>query len=713
MRIKNIQLCNFGSYVGQNNFDFQCDSPEQRVVVIGGKNGAGKTTLFTAIQVCLYGNFAFGYKTTGKHYLREIYNLINNQIRIDDQETAFVEVEFQQVDNTDLYNYVIRRSWSWPHSELKETLSVWQNGERLEDEELLNFQKYLIHLIPPDMLKLYFFDGEKIANYFLGEKEVNIRDALMVLSGNDTFDILYDQIKRILKNSENVQTDIAKDYLVARNESVALQNQLSDMQREIDCYQAEIDEIESEISRCQKEYVDRGGVTIDEWKNLNNQLKDEEEKRERLNWQRRTYATEVVPFLMLPDLMKEVLPQLQLEKDHQGYSVLKNSIEDNAFSDLLKNALCEIGSTNVEQDFSTLSQKIKEYFFSKKWEMFEPLFGLSSDEEAQIQTQVNHILAFDIKQIPRNQKRIQESLKKTKEIRTRLQATTIENYESYMNLRSSLEERAKIVRLKKEHAETLFELRSADREKKEKELHTLRREFEDQLKARSISDISGKTLLLLEELQEMLYSNLIKQVETDLNLKFKQLIRKKDFFSQMVIDRNFVVHMLRQETVSRTDLLSLFRGGNQNIAVNVLGKVAVEELFSQYQVGTISELFDALAEEKAENLTLSVELDKERLSSGEKQIFVMALYWAMMNQSKSELPFIIDTPFARIDTEHRANITEHFFKQLTGQLIILSTDEELSSNHLEAMQDQISHIYMLEYGPDQKTHIHKNQYFEV
>ncbi|MBM6923756.1 AAA family ATPase [Hydrogenoanaerobacterium saccharovorans] len=713
MRIKNIQLCNFGSYVGQNNFDFQCDSPEQRVVVIGGKNGAGKTTLFTAIQVCLYGNFAFGYKTTGKHYLREIYNLINNQIRIDDQETAFVEVEFQQVDNTDLYNYVIRRSWSWPHSELKETLSVWQNGERLEDEELLNFQKYLIHLIPPDMLKLYFFDGEKIANYFLGEKEVNIRDALMVLSGNDTFDILYDQIKRILKNSENVQTDIAKDYLVARNESVALQNQLSDMQREIDCYQAEIDEIESEISRCQKEYVDRGGVTIDEWKNLNNQLKDEEEKRERLNWQRRTYATEVVPFLMLPDLMKEVLPQLQLEKDHQGYSVLKNSIEDNAFSDLLKNALCEIGSTNVEQDFSTLSQKIKEYFLSKKWEMFEPLFGLSSDEEAQIQTQVNHILAFDIKQIPRNQKRIQESLKKTKEIRTRLQATTIENYESYMNLRSSLEERAKIVRLKKEHAETLFELRSADREKKEKELHTLRREFEDQLKARSISDISGKTLLLLEELQEMLYSNLIKQVETDLNLKFKQLIRKKDFFSQMVIDRNFVVHMLRQETVSRTDLLSLFRGGNQNIAVNVLGKVAVEELFSQYQVGTISELFHALAEEKAENLTLSVELDKERLSSGEKQIFVMALYWAMMNQSKSELPFIIDTPFARIDTEHRANITEHFFKQLTGQLIILSTDEELSSNHLEAMQDQISHIYMLEYGPDQKTHIHKNQYFEV
>ena len=106
-------------------------------------------------------------------------------------------------------------------------------------------------------------------------------------------------------------------------------------------------------------------------------------------------------------------------------------------------------------------------------------------------------------------------------------------------------------------------------------------------------------------------------------------------------------------------------------------------------------------------------LNKDRLSSGEKQIFVMSLYWAMMNQSKNELPFIIDTPFARIDAQHRANITEHFFKKLTGQLIILSTDEELSNNHLEAMAGQISHVYMLEYGQDKRTHIQKNQYFEV
>ena len=115
----------------------------------------------------------------------------------------------------------------------------------------------------------------------------------------------------------------------------------------------------------------------------------------------------------------------------------------------------------------------------------------------------------------------------------------------------------------------------------------------------------------------------------------------------------------------------------------------------------------------AKTILLPVEVDKNRLSSGEKQIFVMALYWSMMNQSKNDLPFIIDTPFARTDTEHRANITNEFFKKLDGQLMILSTDEEVSSTHMDAMKDQISHMYMLEYSLDKCTHIHSNQYFEV
>jgi len=91
----------------------------------------------------------------------------------------------------------------------------------------------------------------------------------------------------------------------------------------------------------------------------------------------------------------------------------------------------------------------------------------------------------------------------------------------------------------------------------------------------------------------------------------------------------------------------------------------------------------------------------------------MSLYWALMQQCKCELPFIIDTPFARIDSEHRAKIVEQFFKKLPGQLFVLSTNEELNSTHMAALSEQTSNVFLLEYGDDKRTQIIENRYFEV
>lgn len=165
MKINKIELYNFGSYEGQNIFDLTSDSPEKRIVIIGGKNGTGKTTLFTAIQVCLYGHASFGYKTAGKIYLKEIYNLINNRARLDESKSAHIKITFSE-DRIDTDQYQINRSWRWDANYVSETLVVEKNGAVLDEERTIDFQNYLLHLIPPDLLKLYFFDGEKIAGFF-------------------------------------------------------------------------------------------------------------------------------------------------------------------------------------------------------------------------------------------------------------------------------------------------------------------------------------------------------------------------------------------------------------------------------------------------------------------------------------------------------------------------------------------------------------------
>ncbi len=160
MKISRIELYNFGSYKDYCSFDFSADNPNKRIVVIGGKNGAGKTTLFTAIQVCLYGCYAFGYKSAGHFYRKEIYKLINSDARIKQEESTHVTVEFQHVNGRDNIDYVITREWSWRTGDIEESLVVLQNGVKLDEEGTSSFQNYLIHLIPPEMLKLYFFDGE-------------------------------------------------------------------------------------------------------------------------------------------------------------------------------------------------------------------------------------------------------------------------------------------------------------------------------------------------------------------------------------------------------------------------------------------------------------------------------------------------------------------------------------------------------------------------
>ena len=51
---------------------------------------------------------------------------------------------------------------------------------------------------------------------------------------------------------------------------------------------------------------------------------------------------------------------------------------------------------------------------------------------------------------------------------------------------------------------------------------------------------------------------------------------------------------------------------------------------------------------------------KSPFSQGEKQVYIMSIYFALMQISRVEVPFVIDTPFARIDKEHRKNIINNF-----------------------------------------------------
>ena len=155
-------------------------------------------------------------------------------------------------------------------------------------------------------------------------------------------------------------------------------------------------------------------------------------------------------------------------------------------------------------------------------------------------------------------------------------------------------------------------------------------------------------------------------------------------------------------------------GKNISIAENrdqvepfvVFGARACEQICKLTEGATLEDvLFD-------ETIALPVELDQATLSNGEKQVFIMALYQSLIGLSKHEVPFVIDTPFARIDTEHRENFSEHFFSKLKGQIFVLSTNEEINEKHMAILQNKINRTFILENADNKKTLVTMNRYFE-
>ena len=714
MILKKIELNNFGSYKDYNVFDLDTSNPEKKIVIIGGKNGAGKTTLFVAVELALYGHYCFGYKNPGKRYIKKVMTYINDRAKMNEDEKAYITIEFSDSTNGDLDQYRITRLWTWKKGEPKEEIQVIKNGKELVNQDLIDFQTFLLRLIPPTLLKLCFFDGERIAEYLLDDQKNNVRDALMILSGNDTFDIMYSSVKKVLASSESEDNDAIREYLEIKSKLQELKNKKKQLSSEITDLQAQQDEKNAEIEQLKKEYTNQGGISLEEWKQLNTQLKEEEEHRERINWERKAMAAEILPFIIVGPLLDKVHPQIVKEHQFKSWKAISESIHTEEFKNLVCSSIGKSGVPNANQLGSTLYEDIINFLIpANEWENFVPLFGLSDDEEMSVQAALNRVGQYDLKRIAGYRKRLDQSIKKSQEIREKLQQSSVENYQAHTEAISKITKEIYDLSLQSQNRQSELGICEENINTAEKEREAAYKELEIDIKRRSVSAISSKVLLLLEDLQNTIFNRLIRDVREDTLMEFNRLIRKRKFIDDIQIDEDFRVHLLRRQTVEKNDLVRICRRSGADGVRRRLRRYAFVQLNDQIGNPEEEDFRDALESYPSDKFELLMEINKDTLSKGETQVFVMSLYWAMMQQCKCELPFIIDTPFARIDADHRTNIVEQFFKRLPGQLFVLSTDEEISSKHMLALRDQVSNMFLLEYSDDKCTQIKKNQYFEV
>jgi len=100
-------------------------------------------------------------------------------------------------------------------------------------------------------------------------------------------------------------------------------------------------------------------------------------------------------------------------------------------------------------------------------------------------------------------------------------------------------------------------------------------------------------------------------------------------------------------------------------------------------------------------------------SAGESEIFALSMIYGLAEISRRNLPFIIDTPFGRLDSPHRDNIVSRYFPKISHQVIIFSSDTELNEKWYGAIEPYVAKSFLLEFDRQTKTtNIFENRYFK-
>ena len=696
MKIKRIQIKNIGPYINENTFQFDVSDLTKRLALIGGKNGAGKTTLFNAIKICLYGCIAYGFESNNAKYYAEIEKIINTNEKLKKIGDAEVIIDLLFDDGKDDYTYTFARSWKVVGSKISESFTVYKNGIPLSSAERSDFESYLLQMLPPNLFRFYFFDGEKISDFvFNSNKNSDFKEAFLKLCGLDTMEIIRENFRRISRTKASGSEEASTEYDLCFDADNLIAHRVDCAEEEYKDVSNEMLLIEQKLATLEKTYAKGGGISKKEWRSMQDQITKEEARREANRKWLKDIANNVLPFIILSTQLEELRTQIAIEHKAQIDANVKSTIDTPEIHAIIADVLSRSGVFSSD----SLSQDIIDAIatYAGRTSQVQQILNLSDFDRFELTTKINSLLAFDIGRIKSTTDDIEASLSCVKRIRKKMERSSIENYDAYLLEKSNLNEQKSNLAKKLLEIEKELQLLREQKAVSAAKLSKARSNYEALLKKQSINDISARALLAFNELQHTLYDKSIRMVEEGFRECFSSLINKSDLIDGIHIDRHLNVLPYKYKVFKAEEIR------------RIIGKNGVEYLIAQIGLYAYEVLQEKLIAGQAE-FELPVEV-KQQLSAGEKQIFIMALYHGLSRLNKINVPYIVDTPFARIDKEHRSKILTQFFTKLNGQILILSTDEEIVGDYQDMVSDITSDTYVLKHTSDGSTKILADTYF--
>jgi DNA sulfur modification protein DndD len=667
MLLTKVILQDYGVYKGKNEFDFTC-TPDKPIILIGGSNGAGKTTLFESIMLCFYGISTLGKRITKKSYdeflAKKIHRYLGSTTSAD---FASIIVEFKYYHEGKETNYQVERTWRKEDGKVIEELHIKKKLDSEEKFTPLNtieeshWQSFVEDLIPKGIAKLFFFDGEKIVEIAEDESEgLEIKSSFSSLLGLDVVEQLRTDLQvnlmRNLTNDDKFLKSEFEKYTNEKNEALEQINHYNDKiarkQDELDYLRTEIEDLEAQVSKI-------GGKFAQNREETRNSLGAKKVTLDNIATRIRENCGSVLPFSLIPNEMKKLKDQITLDQEIQ-----KQSLE----GEILKSKFSEINSalkddsfwkefdikSNVRKEILTKISSLQKSTSQKIDE--KPLFDFSSSQAMKILEIIDDAKGT-----------ILDDLKKDTEKYNEVNEEIVKFETSIASAPSDDEIGPLIAKLNEKHSESGTLQAEIDhlesqittngallRHVNAKLRDTASQQFKNK-KAQTQAELTEKVQLVLDEYVEKLKMKKLKLLEQYLLEAIEILMHKKKFIQRVSIDKDSFE-------------VTLYRENNDPFP-------------------------------------------KDLLSKGEKQMFATAVLWALAKTSGKPLPFLIDTPLARLDEGHRVNLIEKFFPMASHQVAIFSTDSEITFEHYKKLKPYLTRAYAMEFLPEEGQTQKNSGYF--
>jgi len=663
MWLSRCELKNFKCYRHQI-FEFPKPDAGKNLVLIGGVNGYGKTTLLEAIYVGLYGDEAIkhkaldtaGLKTKGYgHFLETAFHRLASA---DGQELMEVGVEFSQEIGS---SFRVTRKWFFNGKgkyydqfvvvETKSLTGGWQIRDKEQLPELLT-----LFVTPPWLAPFFFFDGEKIAVLADEDRTGWIQSGLENLLGVVLAKGLREQLATYITKKLRDVGGVDEQRIEALKSKLDAEKALRDTLRDlIKSLGQQLDEAKEERDRLRD--LLHGLAQGSDARTV----KEVAEKKE-LATQRADAA-----WKQLREFYALQLPLNLIRKE------LYNSLEGTLVG--------EQALTEWEQSKARMQpnwEKFQNTFFGSPW-----ISGLCHLPGARDSLEKTLSEAWESLHYPRPAEctdGIWHTALQANE-RRKLIDMRSKNRISAEALRKTLEDHKQAKDEEWRLQQELIRLEGVDGESRSQQIEELRKGLE---LAQDKADIIGPQLGSKENEYKALCAN-ISDLEATYERERKKLVeghperqaaQEAEKVVTLIDELLPLLFDLKLKALSET-VTRIFRGlhHKEQVAKIDISRDGSATLFSYEGV--------------------QIDLPK---SSGESQLFVLALVGALAEVTGYSVPMIIDTPLARLSETHCNNLLAYWTSNPDRQIILLAQDKEIGEKEYHGLVNSVSKTYLLNHS---------------